>query len=86
MYHVEKTYFSMLLLLYMHAPLKSKSVLLVEYCYFGCEVLTYNNHHNTLLSHLQVVYFTNSGGEANELAMLMARVHTGAFDIVTLRY
>ena len=33
----------------------------------------------------QVVYFTNSGGEANELAMLMARVHTGAFDIVTLR-
>ena len=33
-----------------------------------------------------MVYFTNSGGEANELAMLMARVHTGAFDIITLRY
>ncbi len=34
---------------------------------------------------MQVVYFTNSGGEANELAMLMARLHTGAFDIVSLR-
>ncbi|XP_064398530.1 alanine--glyoxylate aminotransferase 2, mitochondrial-like [Halichondria panicea] len=34
---------------------------------------------------LKVVYFTNSGGEANELAMLMARLHTGAFDIVSLR-
>ena len=32
------------------------------------------------------MYFTNSGGEANELAMMMARVHTGAFDIITLRY
>ena len=71
--------------MYMHAPLKSEPILLVGYCYFGCEVLTKINN-NTLLSHLQVVYFTNSGGEANELAMLMARVHTGAFDIVTLRY
>lgn len=34
---------------------------------------------------MQVVYFTNSGGEANELAMLMARLYTGSFDIVTLR-
>ena len=34
---------------------------------------------------VQVVYFTNSGGEANELAMMMARLHTGAFDIVTMR-
>ena len=34
---------------------------------------------------MQVVYFTNSGGEANELAMMMSRLHTGAFDIVTLR-
>ena len=35
---------------------------------------------------VQVVYFTNSGGEANELAIMMSRLHTGAFDIVTLRW
>ncbi|KAG9354131.1 hypothetical protein JZ751_012255 [Albula glossodonta] len=34
---------------------------------------------------LKVVYFTNSGSEANDLAMLMARLHTGNFDIITLR-
>ncbi|XP_065915308.1 alanine--glyoxylate aminotransferase 2, mitochondrial-like [Dysidea avara] len=34
---------------------------------------------------LKVVYFTNSGSEANDLAILMARVHTGAFDIISLR-
>ena len=36
-------------------------------------------------SGLGVCYFTNSGSEANELAMLMARLHTGNFDIVALR-
>jgi alanine-glyoxylate transaminase/(R)-3-amino-2-methylpropionate-pyruvate transaminase len=36
-------------------------------------------------SGLGVCYFTNSGSEANELAMLMARLHTGHFDIVALR-
>ncbi|KAG5834604.1 alanine--glyoxylate aminotransferase 2, mitochondrial [Anguilla rostrata] len=34
---------------------------------------------------LKVVYFTNSGSEANDLAMLMSRLHTGNFDIITLR-
>ncbi|KAI4816675.1 hypothetical protein KUCAC02_008991 [Chaenocephalus aceratus] len=34
---------------------------------------------------LKVVYLTNSGSEANDLAMLMARLHTGNFDIITLR-
>ena len=34
---------------------------------------------------LQVTFFTNSGSEANELAVLMARLHTGRFDIVSLR-
>uniref|UniRef100_A0AAY4DI90 Alanine--glyoxylate aminotransferase 2, mitochondrial n=1 Tax=Denticeps clupeoides TaxID=299321 RepID=A0AAY4DI90_9TELE len=34
---------------------------------------------------LKVVYLVNSGSEANDLAMLMARVHTGNFDIITLR-
>jgi len=35
--------------------------------------------------HLSVCHFVNSGGEANDLAMLMARVHTGNSDIIALR-
>ncbi|XP_074546998.1 alanine--glyoxylate aminotransferase 2, mitochondrial-like [Halichoeres trimaculatus] len=34
---------------------------------------------------LKVVYLTNSGSEANDLAMLIARLHTGNFDIITFR-
>jgi len=34
---------------------------------------------------LKVCYFVNSGSEANDLAMMMARVYTGNFDIVALR-
>ncbi|KAL4004709.1 a disintegrin and metalloproteinase with thrombospondin motifs 2 [Sarotherodon galilaeus] len=34
---------------------------------------------------LKVIYLTNSGSEANELAMLMARLHTGNFDVITFR-
>ncbi|XP_041274897.1 alanine--glyoxylate aminotransferase 2, mitochondrial isoform X3 [Onychostruthus taczanowskii] len=34
---------------------------------------------------LKVVYLTNSGSEANDLAMFMARLHTGNFDIISLR-
>ncbi|KAH6769338.1 PYRIMIDINE 4 [Perilla frutescens var. frutescens] len=34
---------------------------------------------------LKVVFFTNSGTEANELAMMMARLYTGSHDIVSLR-
>jgi alanine-glyoxylate transaminase/(R)-3-amino-2-methylpropionate-pyruvate transaminase len=34
---------------------------------------------------LKVCYFVNSGSEANDLALLMARVHTGNYDMVTLR-
>ena len=36
-------------------------------------------------SGLGVCYFTNSGSDANDLAMLMARLHTGNFDIIALR-
>ncbi len=36
-------------------------------------------------SNLSKVYFVNSGSEANDLAMLMARVYTQNFDIITLR-
>ncbi len=35
---------------------------------------------------LQVVYFTNSGSESNDLALTMAKLYTGADDIVGLRY
>lgn len=38
-----------------------------------------------LPGNLKVVYFTNSGSEANDLAVLMARLHTGVFDIISLR-
>lgn len=33
----------------------------------------------------QVVYFVNSGSEANELAMLMARLYTGNLGMISLR-
>ncbi|MFN0011086.1 MAG: aspartate aminotransferase family protein [Phycisphaerales bacterium] len=36
-------------------------------------------------SNLSVVYFVNSGSEANDLAMLMARAHTGNYDLIALR-
>jgi len=35
---------------------------------------------------LKVSYFTNSGSEANDLAMLTARQYTGCFDIISLRH
>ncbi|HEY6167561.1 MAG TPA: aminotransferase class III-fold pyridoxal phosphate-dependent enzyme [Verrucomicrobiae bacterium] len=34
---------------------------------------------------LKVVYFTNSGSEANDLALLMARAYTGNYDLIALR-
>ncbi|TLD68170.1 aminotransferase class III-fold pyridoxal phosphate-dependent enzyme [Phragmitibacter flavus] len=34
---------------------------------------------------LKVVYFVNSGSEANDLAMLMARAYTGNYDLIALR-
>lgn len=36
-------------------------------------------------SGLEVSYFTNSGSESNDLAVLMARLHTGRFDVIALR-
>ncbi|XP_076449217.1 alanine--glyoxylate aminotransferase 2, mitochondrial-like [Babylonia areolata] len=38
-----------------------------------------------LPGNLKVVYLTNSGSEANDLALLMARLYTGVFDSVSLR-
>lgn len=34
---------------------------------------------------LNVVYFTNSGSEANDLAMLLARLYTQNYEILTLK-
>jgi alanine-glyoxylate transaminase/(R)-3-amino-2-methylpropionate-pyruvate transaminase len=34
---------------------------------------------------LKVCYFVNSGSEANDLALLMARAYTGNYDVVSLR-
>ncbi|XP_070006752.1 alanine--glyoxylate aminotransferase 2 homolog 3, mitochondrial-like isoform X2 [Nicotiana sylvestris] len=34
---------------------------------------------------LKVVFFTNSGTEANELALMMARLYTGCQDVISLR-
>ncbi len=36
-------------------------------------------------SNLTSVYFVNSGSDANDLAMLMARAHSGNFDMIALR-
>src|SRR6202167_6534330 len=36
--------------------------------------------------HLQKSFFTNSGTEANEMAILLARMSTGSFDVVALRH
>ena len=33
----------------------------------------------------QVAYFVNSGTEATEMALLMARLYTGSFDMLALR-
>ncbi len=40
----------------------------------------------TLPGDLKVTYFTNSGSEANDLAILTARMHTGQFDVISLRH
>lgn len=37
------------------------------------------------LLEMQVVYFVNSGTEANELAMMMARLYTGNLGMISLR-
>ena len=37
------------------------------------------------LVELQVAYFVNSGSEANDLALFMARLHTGNYDVLSFR-
>ena len=40
---------------------------------------------NKMPGDLSVCYFVNSGSEANDLALLMARMYTGNYDIIALR-
>lgn len=35
---------------------------------------------------LKVTYFTNSGSESNDMAIMTARMHTGRFDVIALRH
>jgi len=39
----------------------------------------------TMPDNLKVCFFTNSGSESNDLAMVMSRLYTGAFDIISLK-
>jgi alanine-glyoxylate transaminase/(R)-3-amino-2-methylpropionate-pyruvate transaminase len=39
----------------------------------------------TMPGKLKVCYFVNSGSEANDLALLMARLYTGNYDVIALR-
>ena len=38
-----------------------------------------------LAAPVQCVYFVNSGSEANDMAMMLARMYTGNWDIISLR-
>ncbi|XP_033754471.1 alanine--glyoxylate aminotransferase 2, mitochondrial-like [Pecten maximus] len=40
---------------------------------------------STLPGNLKVCYFTNSGSEANDMAVLMSRMYTGNYDVLSLR-
>src|SRR5580704_14651700 len=42
-------------------------------------------HASKMPGNLKVCYFVNSGSEATDVAMLMARAYTGNFDIIALR-
>lgn len=50
-----------------------------------CEYAKKLADHMPAGSGLQVTYFTNSGSESNDLAVLMARANTGRFDMIALR-
>lgn len=38
-----------------------------------------------LIKYIKVCFFTNSGSEANDLALSLARIYTGNFDMLSIR-
>ncbi|CAD5207704.1 unnamed protein product [Bursaphelenchus xylophilus] len=56
------------------------SIYITEPVYEYAQALT-----STLPGHLNVCFFTNSGSEANDLALELARLYTGRFDVLSLR-
>ncbi|CAD5205846.1 unnamed protein product [Bursaphelenchus okinawaensis] len=56
------------------------SIYITEPVYEYAQALT-----STLPDHLNVCFFTNSGSEANDLALELARLYTGRFDVLSLR-
>ena len=49
------------------------------------EVGTFSMYLLSTCSRMQVAYFVNSGSEANDMAMMMARLYTGNYDMLALR-
>ena len=58
----------------------------VTSCYLHPNIVQYAERlAGKLPGDLSVCYFVNSGSEANDLALLMARLYTGNYDVVALR-
>ncbi len=49
------------------------------------KAFTCSRAHHLLVPLFQVCFFVNSGSEANDLALELARLYTGRFDLLTLR-
>ena len=46
---------------------------------------TVGRHDNLATLQVQVAYFVNSGSEANDMALMMARLYSGNYDVLALR-
>lgn len=73
-----------------HNPKLDESVLMILILellqllvFVNLDIWQHDRHDDT--SMMQVVYFVNSGTEANELAMLMARLYSGNLGMIALR-
>ncbi|KAJ8930666.1 hypothetical protein NQ314_016507, partial [Rhamnusium bicolor] len=58
----------------------------VSNVYFHSKIHEYSKRlAETLPGNLKCIYFVNSGSEANDLALLLARAYTGRYDVVSLK-
>lgn len=65
---------------------QAKKLWHVSNMYLNEEIHEYANKlANRFPDPLNNIFFCNSGSEANDIAMLLARLYTGAFDIIALR-